>query len=219
MEMAEYGRLPGGGCNRQALTDEDFEGRELFMSWCREIGCEIRLDKVGNIFSRRPGIDDSLPPVITGSHLDTQPSGGKFDGIYGVLGGLEVLETLHENGVRTRHPLEVVVWTNEEGCRFDTAMMGSAVWTGTMSLGAAYNLADRNGSTVEDELQRIGHLGSFPAAATPVHAAFELHIEQGPVLETGNETIGIVTGVQHMSRHRILIDGQEAHAGLCMAKC
>lgn len=211
--MADHGRLPGGGCDRQALTDEDLAGRKLFIQWCQEIGCEIRLDAIGNIFARRPGADNSLPPVITGSHLDTQPSGGKFDGIYGVLGGLEVLSTLHENKMTTKRPLEVVVWTNEEGCRFDTAMMGSAVWTGAMSLESAYALKDRQGHTVKEELQRIGHLGDSAAAMTPAHAAIELHIEQGPVLEAEGETIGIVTGVQHMSRHRVIIDGQEAHAG------
>jgi N-carbamoyl-L-amino-acid hydrolase len=213
MEMAEHGRMPGGGCDRQALTDEDKAGRELFIRWCRDIGCDLTVDAIGNIFARRAGSDNSLPPVITGSHLDTQPSGGKFDGIYGVLGGLEVLNTLNENGVVTERPLEVIVWTNEEGCRFDTAMMGSAVWTGAMSLDSAYALTDRAGHTVKGELERIGHLGNLPAKTRPVHAALELHIEQGPVLEAGGETIGVVTGVQHMSRHRILIKGQEAHAG------
>lgn len=213
MTMATHGALPGGGCDRQALTDTDREGREQFIHWCREIGCDIRIDQIGNIFVRRGGSDNSLSPVITGSHLDTQPSGGKFDGIYGVLGGLEVLHTLHDHGVTTLRPLEVVVWTNEEGCRFDTAMMGSAVWSGAMALEDAYALTDRNGLTVKGELQRIGHHGSIPAQAPPVHAALELHIEQGPVLEAHGDTIGIVTGVQHMSRHRLLIQGQEAHAG------
>jgi N-carbamoyl-L-amino-acid hydrolase len=213
LQMATHGALPGGGCNRQALTDEDKAGRELFISWSRDIGCEVRLDAIGNIFVRRAGNDGDLPPVMTGSHLDTQPSGGKYDGIYGVLAGLEVLETLHENDVRTRHPLEVVVWTNEEGCRFDTAMMGSAVWSGNMSLEDAYALTDCDGISVREELLRTDHLGSLPAAAGPVHAALELHIEQGPVLEAGGETIGVVNGVQHMSRHRLVIYGQEAHAG------
>jgi N-carbamoyl-L-amino-acid hydrolase len=158
MEMATHGALPGGGCNRQALTDEDRAGRELFMQWCRDIGCEIRMDAVGNIFARRAGSDATMPPVITGSHLDTQPSGGKFDGVYGVLAGLEVLHTLHENDVTTLHPLEVVVWTNEEGCRFDTGMMGSAVWSGKMPLDQAYALTDREGRSVREELERIGHL-------------------------------------------------------------
>jgi N-carbamoyl-L-amino-acid hydrolase len=145
--------------------------------------------------------------------LDTQPSGGRFDGIYGVLAGLEVIESLNDAGIATQHPLEAVVWTNEEGCRFDTAMMGSAVWTGAMALKDAYALADRQGATVEEELQRIGYLGDTSAQSCDVHAAFELHIEQGPVLEYEEREIGIVTGVQHMSRHRVVIHGEEAHAG------
>jgi len=211
--MAQYGALPGGGSNRQALTNEDKAGRELFIRWCQDIECEIRIDAIGNIFARRAGSDNQLAPVITGSHLDTQPSGGKFDGVYGVLAGLEVLHCLYEHNITTRHPLEVVVWTNEEGCRFDTAMMGSAVWSGNMSLENAYALIDREKLSVKQELERIGQLGDVPATAGPVHAALELHIEQGPVLEAADQEIGIVTGVQHMSRHRICIHGQEAHAG------
>ena len=213
MKMAQFGALPGGGCNRQALTDEDKAGRDCFMAWCRDIGCEVRIDQIGNIFARRAGRDDALAPVITGSHLDTQPTGGKFDGIYGVLAGLEVLHTLAENNVTTARPLEVVVWTNEEGCRFDTAMMGSDVWSGAMTLQHAYDLHDRDGLTVQQELARIGHLGDYPAQYFEVHAALEAHIEQGPVLEAEDKAIGIVTGVQHMSRHRIIVQGQETHAG------
>jgi beta-ureidopropionase / N-carbamoyl-L-amino-acid hydrolase len=213
MAMAKFGALPGGGCNRQALTDEDLAGRQQFIDWCREIGCDIRIDAIGNIFARLPGQDDALAPVITGSHLDTQPSGGKFDGIYGVLAGLEVLATIVESGTQHKRALEVVAWTNEEGCRFDTAMMGSAVWSGNMSLSDAYALSDRDGNTVKQELLRIGHLGDVPAAVGDIHAALELHIEQGPVLEAESKEIGIVSGVQHMSRHRIIIYGQEAHAG------
>lgn len=213
MEIAQFGATPAGGCNRQALTDEDRDGRALFARWCEDAGCTVRRDAVGNLFARRPGSDDSLPPVLMGSHLDTQPSGGKFDGVYGVLAGLEVIEALNDAGLRTRHPLEVAVWTNEEGCRFDTAMMGSAVWSGNMPLEAAYALADRNGASVRDELERTGQLGEHPAQAGPVHAAFELHIEQGPVLEAEGLAIGVVTGVQHMSRHRVVIRGQETHAG------
>jgi N-carbamoyl-L-amino-acid hydrolase len=211
--MAVHGATPAGGCNRQALTDEDREGRDLFVQWCSDAGCEVRVDEIGNIFARRAGTDVGQAPVITGSHLDTQPSGGKFDGIFGVLAGLEVIEALNDAGVTTRHPLEAVVWTNEEGCRFDTAMMGSAVWTGAMALEDAFALADRQGRTVEEELQRIGYLGKLPASHGKVHAAFELHIEQGPVLEDEDKEIGVVTGVQHMSRHRIVIEGEEAHAG------
>lgn len=212
-EIGQIGATAGGGCNRQALTDEDRLGRELFARWCEQAGCSLRRDAVGNLFARREGDDPELPPVMTGSHLDTQPSGGKYDGIYGVLGGLEVLQTLEDAGLHTRHPLEVVVWTNEEGCRFDTAMMGSAVWSGAMPLEAAYALTDRNGASVRDELQRTGQMGDIPAEAAAIHAAFELHIEQGPVLEAEHKTIGVVTGVQHMSRHRVVYHGQEAHAG------
>lgn len=213
MEMAKVGATPAGGCNRQALTDEDRVGRELFMQWCREAGCEVWLDQIGNIFARREGRNRELPPVMTGSHLDTQPTGGKFDGIYGVLAGLEVMESLNDAEVMTEAPIDVVVWTNEEGCRFDTAMMGSAVWSGQMSLEEAYALTDTKGVSVVDELRRIDHLGTTPAQCYPVTAAFETHIEQGPMLEATERTIGIVTGVQHMSRHRIDIEGQEAHAG------
>lgn len=213
MAMAEIGATDKGGCNRQALTDEDRAGRELFMQWCRAAGCDVRIDAIGNIFARRPGTGGSIQSVITGSHLDTQPTGGKFDGIYGVLAGLEVIESLNDAGVKTRHPMDVVVWTNEEGCRFDCAMMGSAVWSGAMSLEDAYALSDRDGNTVEQELQRIGHLGHSFLPIESVKAAFEAHIEQGPVLEASDKTIGVVSGVQHMSRHRIVIHGQEAHAG------
>lgn len=211
--MAAHGATANGGCNRQALTDTDRAGRDLFLDWCRAAGCDIRIDAIGNIFARRRGVDADAAPVLAGSHLDTQPTGGKYDGVYGVLAGLEVLETLNDAGIHTRHPLEVVVWTNEEGCRFDTAMMGSAVWSGTMPLEEACALTDRDGHSVGDELQRIGYRGEVPARPFPVHAAFELHIEQGPVLEAENLAIGIVTGVQHMSRHRVFMDGVATHAG------
>jgi N-carbamoyl-L-amino-acid hydrolase len=211
--MAAFGAAPAGGCNRQALTDEDRDGRNQFIQWCEAAGCTIRIDAIGNIFARRAGSDEALAPVITGSHLDTQPSGGKYDGILGVLAGLEVIESLNDAGIATRHPLEVVVWTNEEGCRFDTAMMGSAVWSGNMPIDKAYALADRDGRTVRDELERTGFLGSEKAEHGQVQAAFELHIEQGPVLEQEQKSIGVVTGVQHMSRHRVVIHGAETHAG------
>ena len=212
MQMAQIGATAAGGCNRQALTDEDATGRELFMSWARDAGCEIRLDAIGNIFARRAGQVTTAAPVMTGSHLDTQPTGGKFDGIYGVLAGLEVLDTLNDANIETKHPVEVVVWTNEEGSRFDTAMMGSAVWSGAMALEQAYKLHDLDGASVLAELERIGQLGP-DSPREPVHAAFELHIEQGPILESENLEVGIVTGVQHMCRYRINIRGQETHAG------
>ena len=156
MEMAEIGATPQGGCNRQALTDGDLEGRRLFGRWAAAAGCSLRVDAIGNIFIRRHGRDDSLPAVMTGSHLDTQPTGGKFDGIYGVLAGLEVIESLNDRAIETRHPIEVAVWCNEEGCRFPAAMMGSAVWSGRMPLADAHALTDRAGRSVRQELERLG---------------------------------------------------------------
>jgi|TARA_B110000211_G_scaffold219407_1_gene265120 N-carbamoyl-L-amino-acid hydrolase len=212
MEMAKFGSTAAGGCNRQALTDEDAAGRELFMDWCRQAGCDVVVDPIGNIFARRAGRNMNAGIVMTGSHLDTQPSGGKFDGIYGVLAGLEVIESLNDHDIETDRPFEVVVWTNEEGCRFDPAMMGSAVWSGSLPLEEAYATQDLEGHTVEAELDRIGHKG--PARTQQdIHAAFELHIEQGPILETEGKEVGVVTGVQHMCRYRIRLLGQETHAG------
>lgn len=213
MEMAKIGATAKGGNNRQALTDEDVAGRNLFISWCEEAGCVVRMDEIGNIFARREGKLPDAPPVLTGSHLDTQPTGGRFDGIFGVLAGLEAIETLNDHGIETDHPIEIVVWCNEEGCRFSTSMMGSAVWSGAMSLEAAKALRDPDGISVGEELTRTGHFGPSPAKAFPIKAAIEAHIEQGPILEEKDLTIGIVTGVQNMSRHEISIIGQEAHAG------
>jgi N-carbamoyl-L-amino-acid hydrolase len=213
MEMAEIGATPQGGCNRQALTDGDLDGRQLFGRWAAAAGCSLRIDAIGNIFIRRRGRDDSLPAVMTGSHLDTQPTGGKFDGIYGVLAGLEVIESLNDRAIETRHPIEVAVWCNEEGCRFPAAMMGSAVWSGRMPLASAHALTDRAGRSVRQELERLGVDISAPISRQPLKAAFEVHIEQGPVLEQRSKTIGVVTGVQHMSRHEVIVRGQEAHAG------
>ena len=213
MAMAQIGATPHGGCNRQALTDLDFEGRELFSRWAKEAGCTVRVDAIGNLFVRRRGRDDALPVVMTGSHLDTQPTGGKFDGVYGVLAGLEVIESLNDRAISTRHPIEVAVWCNEEGCRFPAAMMGSAVWSGRMTLESAYALKDRDGLSVREELERGGVSLSACVPRQPVQAAFEVHIEQGPVLEQRAKNIGVVTGVQHMSRHEVVVEGQEAHAG------
>jgi len=211
--MAQFGATPAGGCNRQALTREDQQGRDQFVSWCREAGLSIRVDPIGNIFARRPGSDPEAQAVLTGSHLDTQPSGGRFDGIYGVLAGLEIIETMNDLDLKTHHPVELVVWTNEEGCRFETAMMGSAVWSGNMTLAAAEALTDAQGVSVAQALNDIGYQGEAVVRADEFKAAFELHIEQGPVLEAEDLEIGVVTAVQHMSRFRIRISGQEAHAG------
>jgi beta-ureidopropionase / N-carbamoyl-L-amino-acid hydrolase len=213
MDMGRIGATANGGCNRQALTDLDIEGRRLLRDWVTAAGCPVRIDAIGNLFARRPGRDDSLPAVLTGSHLDTQPTGGRFDGIYGVLAGLEVIETLNEHAVRTTHPIELAVWCNEEGCRFPVAMMGSAVWAGRLALDKAYALTDRDGRSVREELERAGIATGAPLARQAVKAALEAHIEQGPVLEQQGKCIGIVTGVQHMCRHEFVIHGQEAHAG------
>ncbi len=213
MAMAEIGAAAHGGCNRQALTDGDLAARQLLSRWAEAAGCRVRVDAVGNLFVRRSGLEDTLPVVMTGSHLDTQPTGGKFDGVYGVLAGLEVIESLNEAGIATRHPIEVCVWCNEEGCRFPMAMMGSAVWSGRLALETAHALTDGAGRTVRQELGRLGIAIDVPLARQAVKAAFEVHIEQGPVLEQRAKTIGIVTGVQHMSRHEVVVHGQEAHAG------
>jgi N-carbamoyl-L-amino-acid hydrolase len=213
MQMAEIGATPHGGCNRQALTDADMAGRSLLIRWAQAAGCHVRVDAVGNLFIRRAGRDEALPVVMTGSHLDTQPTGGKFDGVYGVLAGLEVIESLNDHGSTTVHPIELSVWCNEEGSRFPMAMMGSAVWSGRLPLETAYGLTDRAGISVRDELQRAGVTTDVPLLRQAVKASFEVHIEQGPVLEQKAKTIGIVTGVQHMSRHEVIVEGQEAHAG------
>jgi N-carbamoyl-L-amino-acid hydrolase len=213
MDMAEIGATPHGGCNRQALTDGDMTGRALLARWAQAAGCRTRVDAIGNLFIRRPGRDDSLPVVMTGSHLDTQPTGGKFDGVYGVLAGLEVIESLNDHHIVTAHPIEVCVWCNEEGSRFPMAMMGSAVWSGRLPLETAYGLTDRAGISVRHELQRAGVATDAPLARQAVKASLEVHIEQGPVLEQKAKTIGVVTGVQHMSRHEVVVEGQEAHAG------
>ncbi len=213
MQMAEIGATVHGGCNRQALTDEDMAGRKLLSQWAEAAGCRIRVDAIGNMCIRRPGTDDALPAVMTGSHLDTQPTGGKFDGVYGVLAGLEVIESLNDHQLATAHPIELWVWCNEEGSRFPMAMMGSAVWSGRLPLEAAYALTDRAGISVRQELTRAGLATDTALARQAVKASFEVHIEQGPVLEQKSKTIGVVTGVQHMSRHEVVVEGQEAHAG------
>jgi beta-ureidopropionase / N-carbamoyl-L-amino-acid hydrolase len=213
MQMGEIGATSKGGCNRQALTALDMAGRELLRHWAQALGCSTRVDAIGNLFIHRAGRDESLPVVLTGSHLDTQPTGGKFDGVYGVLAGLEVLESLTEQSIATTHPIEVGVWCNEEGCRFPMAMMGSAVWSGRLPLSAAHALTDSGGISVRDALQRAGVDIEAPMSRQSVKAALEVHIEQGPMLERRSKTIGIVTGVQHMSRQEVIVYGQEAHAG------
>ncbi|MEM7339341.1 MAG: Zn-dependent hydrolase [Actinomycetota bacterium] len=213
MDMAEIGATDRGGSNRQALSDDDAAGRALFESWAQAAGCTIELDEVGNLFARRAGRDDSLAPVMVGSHLDTQPTGGRFDGVYGVLAGLEVVERLNDFGRTTARPIEIVVWTNEEGSRFPMSMMGSAVWAGKTDLGDVRALTDIDGISVGSELDRLGWAGSRPAARSDYRAAFELHIEQGPLLEADDLPIGVVTGVQGLRWFTIELMGSPAHAG------
>ena len=212
MDMAEVGATPAGGSNRQALSDDDKAGRDLFIGWAEQAGCSIELDGVGNLFARRPGADPDAPPVVLGSHLDTQPTGGRFDGVYGVLGGFEVIEALNDHAVETGAPVEVAVWTNEEGSRFPVSMMGSSVWAGVLPLDEVRAITDRSGISVGDELDRLGWAGTA-AFGRPLRAYLELHIEQGPILEASGSFIGVVTGVQGIRWFRVTIEGFPAHAG------
>ncbi|MEQ8347279.1 MAG: Zn-dependent hydrolase [Sneathiellaceae bacterium] len=213
MEMARIGALPGGGCCRLALTDEDRAGRDLFVRWAEAAGCTVSVDRMGNIFARRAGRDDSLPPVVTGSHLDTQPHGGRFDGVYGVLAGLEVLRSLDDQGIVTEAPLEVTVWTNEEGTRFPLSMVASGVFGGKYRLEEALAIRDAGGHSLGEELERIGYAGALPCGGRPFAAFFEAHIEQGPVLEAEGKVIGIVTGAQGQRWYDASLTGQDSHAG------
>ena len=212
MEMAKIGATAKGGVCRLALTDLDKQSRGLFIAWCERAGCQVSIDPVGNIFARRPGRNNRLPPIVTGSHLDSQPTGGKFDGAYGVLAGLEVLRTLNDGAVETEAPVEVVVWTNEEGSRFAPAMMGSGAYAGLFPVADVYAARDVDGKTFGEELERIGYKGE-PRGTPAVGAYFEAHIEQGPILEAEKRTIGIVTGAQGQRWFEITLTGMEAHAG------
>jgi N-carbamoyl-L-amino-acid hydrolase len=212
MEMAKIGATPKGGVCRLALTDLDKQGRDLFVRWAQEAGCSITVDRMGNVYARRAGIDDTLAPVVTGSHADSQPTGGKFDGIYGVLGGLEVIRTLNDRDIRTERPIEVVIWTNEEGSRFAPAMVSSGVFAGVFTLDYGLSRSDVDGRTMGEELARIGYAGEAPVGK-PIHAAFELHIEQGPILEAEGKTIGVVTHAQGQRWYEVVFTGQESHAG------
>ncbi len=187
--------VPGlrGGNNRQTLTDEDGEGRRLFQNWCEKAGLSMGVDTMGNMFFTRPGEDSDADPVYMGSHLDTQPTGGKFDGVLGVLGGLEVMRTLNDMNIRTKRPIVVVNWTNEEGTRFAPAMPASGVFAGVLDQNWAYERTDAKGKTFGEELVRIGWKGDEPVGSRKIHAMFELHIEQGPILEAEHKDIGVVT--------------------------
>ncbi|PQZ69952.1 Zn-dependent hydrolase [Achromobacter sp. MYb9] len=216
MDLARIGGTEKGGVCRLALTDLDRQGRDLFVRWATEAGCEVRVDAIGNIFARRPGRDNSLPAVMTGSHIDTQPTGGKFDGNYGVLAGLEVLRTLNDAGLQTDAPLELAVWTNEEGSRFVPVMMGSGVYAGAFTLEHALSQQDRDGVSVQQALHGIGYDGKAavpPAQPGGVGAYFEAHIEQGPVLEAADTVIGVVTAALGQRWYDIVLTGVEAHAG------
>ena len=212
MDLARIGATPKGGVCRLALTALDGQGRDLFVRWAREAGCSIRIDAIGNIFARRSGRDNSLPPVMTGSHIDTQPTGGKFDGNYGVLAGLEVVRSLNDAGVETVAPIEVAVWTNEEGSRFVPVMMGSGVFAGAFTLEHALAQRDAQGISVADALAAIGYAGHQSPTPT-VGAYFEAHIEQGPVLEANNRVIGVVQGALGQRWYDVTVLGMEAHAG------
>ncbi|OUR72601.1 Zn-dependent hydrolase [Marinomonas sp. 42_23_T18] len=213
MEMAKIGATEKGGCNRLAGTDLDRQARDLFVSWCETAGCTLSIDKMGNMFAKRPGKNNDLPAVATGSHLDTQPTGGKFDGVFGVLAGVEVLRTLHENNIETPTPMEFSVWTNEEGSRFQPAMQGSGVYVGRFDLETELNKTDVNGIRLGDELERIGYKGEDEPGSRHIGAFFEAHIEQGPILEDENKSIGVVRLGQGIRWYNIKIQGRESHSG------
>lgn len=213
MEMAKIGATDKGGCNRLAATALDGQARDLFVKWCKEAGCSISIDKIGNIFARREGKNNNLPAVATGSHLDTQPTGGKFDGVFGVLAGLEVLRTLEENNIQTNAPFEFSVWTNEEGSRFPPAMQGSGVYVGRFDLATELAKIDVNGLVLRDELEKIGYLGDEEPGSRSIGAFFETHIEQGPILEEEDKIIGVVRLGQGIRWYDITVTGRESHAG------
>ncbi|HTV91009.1 MAG TPA: Zn-dependent hydrolase [Stellaceae bacterium] len=214
MELARIGATAKGGVCRLAAGDLDRDARQLFIRWCEEAGCTVTVDRIGNIFARRPGRRAELRPVMAGSHLDTQPTGGRFDGAYGVMAGLEVVRTLNDLGYETEAPIEIVAWTNEEGSRFSPAMVGSGAFAGVFDLEYGLGRPDNvTGVTLGAELQRIGFAGAEPVGGRPVAAYFEAHIEQGPILEAAGLPVGIVTGAQGQRWYEVTVTGQEAHAG------
>ena len=213
MEMAKIGPGVAGGNNRQTLTDDDAKGRELFKSWCEKEGLAMGLDTMGNMFARREGTDPNALPVMVGSHLDTQPTGGKYDGVLGVLGGLEIIRTLNDLDIKTKHPIEIVNWTNEEGTRFAPPMLSSGVFASMHTEEWAYNREDSEGKKFGDELKRIGWRGEEPVGERKLHAFYELHIEQGPILEDENVDIGVVTHGQGLNWLQVTLIGKESHTG------
>ena len=215
MRMAEIGATEKGGVRRLALGELDRQARDLFSGWCEAAGCAVSVDAMGNIFARRAGIDDGALPIAAGSHLDSQPTGGKFDGALGVLAALEVIETLNDHGIETRAPIEAVVWTNEEGVRFTPAMLGSGVHCGEFGLDEAHGRRDAEGISLGEALAAIGYRGEIACGAHPLGAHFELHIEQGPILEAEGLDLGVVTGVQGIRWYELRVHGSETHAGPC----
>jgi beta-ureidopropionase / N-carbamoyl-L-amino-acid hydrolase len=213
MQTAQIGATAKGGICRLTLTDLDRQIRDWFKAQCETLGCTVSVDEVGNMFARRPGKNNDLAPIAMGSHLDTQPTGGKFDGTLGVLGALEAMRTLHDLGYETNAPIEIVNWTNEEGSRFAPAMLASGVFAGVFTPDYAFSRADRDGKTFGGELNRIGYKGADKAGARKFGAMFELHIEQGPILEDEGRMIGVVQGVQGMRWYEVTVTGQEAHTG------
>lgn len=212
-EMALIGPGVAGGCNRQTLTDDDAAGRALFQRWCEAAGMTMGVDAMGTMFATRPGEDPDALPVYMGSHLDTQPTGGKYDGVLGVLGALEAVRTMNDLGLKTRHPIVVTNWANEEGARFAPAMLASGVFAGVHSLDYAYGRRDLDGKSYGEELARIGWKGTEEVGARKMHAYFELHIEQGPILEAEGKTIGVVTHCQGLWWLEFTLTGKEAHTG------
>lgn len=213
MRMSSIGATPKGGVCRLALTDLDRQGRELFVRWCKAAGCSVAVDRLGSMFARRDGLNPELPPVLLGSHLDSQPTGGKYDGAFGVLAGLEVVRTLNDCGLHTESPIEIVSWTNEEGVRFGPPMLASGAFAGTFDLDFVLGRTDADGKTLGGELERIGYAGARPVRGHEVAAYLEAHIEQGPILEKEQKTIGVVTGAQGQRWYEVTVTGMEAHAG------
>src|SRR5229473_3926906 len=211
-ELGRIGETPRGGLTRLALTDEDKRGRDLMVRWMREAGLRVSVDQMGNIFGERAG-SEPLPPVMMGSHADSVPTGGKYDGQLGVLCGLEVIRTLNDHAIRTRHPVTLVIFTNEEGARFQPAMIASGVMAGKIPLEDAYNARDKDGIRLVDELERIGYLGPEPCVPRPMRAYLELHIEQGPLLEEEGLPLGVVEGIVAIAWSRITLHGVQDHAG------
>ena len=213
MEMAMIGPGVAGGNNRQTLTDDDAAGRRLFQRWCEAAGCTVGVDTMGNMFATRPGQQADALPVYMGSHLDTQPTGGRYDGVLGVLGALEVIRSMNDAGIKTRHPIVVANWTNEEGSRYAPAMLASGVFAGIHTQAYAYARLDADGKAFGDELKRIGWVGDEVVGARKMHAMLELHIEQWPILEAEGKSIGVVTHGQGLWWLEVTLTGVDAHTG------